>query len=491
MEERRVVITGMGTVNPVGNNIDDFLTNLHAGKSGISEFIPRKGFGDKVSVRIAGQVKDFKPKEFITSKEAKKLDIFSQYALVAALQAMGQADVLEDGILNSRYNGNRGAAYVATGIGGFDTIVKQLEFFIDRVTGKISPFTVPQLMPNAASHAVSKRGLHGGAISFNSACSSGTDGIGFLYRAIKHGYLDFGIAGGVEAALQEFTIKGFERAGALSTYNWGDPTKNSRPYDKKRDGFVTSEGAGIIFLEDLEHVISSGREDKIIAEVDGYSSTSDGGQVTAPDPFGRYSQSVIYNVLLEAAGVPLDKSIDDLNDNELERVRTILKSIDYINGHGTATHYNDFIEPLAIKELYRTLGIDISNNDNGPALSSIKGALGHLLGGAGATEVIAIADSIKNNRIPGTLNLENVDPLLLLNFHQAYSLQGSEFIDGLKTTCNVDDTDINPARLTDPQALFFNYLARPSLEKDVNSALSLTLGFGGANSALLLKEYKR
>ena len=374
---RRVVVTGTGVITPVGNDVHTYWNNLLDGVCGI-DFI-RSIPTDDLPVKIAGEVKDFNPADYgIETPFARKQDKFSVYAVAAAWQAMNQSG------LSSATDGNidpfRLGVYVGSGIGGFSTQVRETEKILSEGPKWVSPLFVPTMIANiAAGNIAIRNNACGPCLPVSTACSTSTHAIGEAYRAIKHGYADAIIAGGAEAVILPLGIAGFANAKALSRSE--DPKYASLPFNKNRGGFVMSEGAAILVLEEYEHAIARGAE--ILAEVCGYGNTCDAHHVTAPRPDG-ITQAAAFRQALDEAGYTSDDVL-------------------YINAHGTGTALNDVSETLAFKN---ALGEDAYKAH----ISSIKGSIGHMLGAAGAAEAVATVMALKEGIVPPTINLDEVDP---------------------------------------------------------------------------------
>ena len=370
----RVVITGLGTVNPVGNNVTDTWSNLLAGKSGIGRigsFDPEE-WGLKT--HIAGEVTGIDPAERIGKKEARRLDRFSQLSLLAAQEAWEQADVE----LNEEERYHVGTL-VASGIGGASTLVDQAYTIRDRGPRRVNPFTVPMLMPNAASGLVSiKLGTWGPSFATVSACASAADAVGVAMDMIRAGRVKAMVAGGSEAAIIPICVAGFEQAQALCSTANDTPETASRPFDKNRDGFVLSEGAAVLVLEDEEFARNRGAS--IIAEMAGYGAAGDGYHITAPEPEGRGATHAMSGAL---------------NNAQLNR-----EDINYINAHGTSTPLNDKVESLVVKRMF----------NNGVPMSSTKSMTGHLGGAAGALEALICVKVVETGWMPPTINYDTPDP---------------------------------------------------------------------------------
>jgi 3-oxoacyl-[acyl-carrier-protein] synthase II len=373
---RRVVITGIGVVSPIGNNVNDFWQNLVAGKSGIdtiSSFDPDK-YG--LTVKIAAEVKNFNPEDYFDKKDAQKFSDFIKFAYAAAMEAIKDAD-----LENANIDKDRVGVIVGTGIGGLKDIEEQHEILNEKGARRVSPFFIPYGIANMASGIIAiKYGFRGPNYCVVSACATGNHSIGDAFRIIQRGDADIMIAGGTESAITPLGIAGFASMKALSTRN-DEPQKASRPFDKDRDGFVMGEGAGILILEEYEHAKKRGA--KIYAEIKGYTATDDAFHVTAPCSDGEGAAMCMRLALKDASLNPED--------------------IDYINAHGTSTPLNDKIETLAIKKVFKDHAYKLK-------ISSNKSMIGHLLGAASAVEAVASVKTIETGIIPPTINLENPDP---------------------------------------------------------------------------------
>lgn len=407
---RRVVVTGLGAITPVGNDVPTMWKNLLDGVCGIEEITAFDT--SQLKVHIAGTVKNFNPEDYgMEKREARKLDIYCQYALAAAKEA-----VEDSGILGT-VEDERFGVYIGAGIGGLNT-------FIDNTLGlekggprKVSPFFIPMMIGNIATGNVAiKYKAKGASLSVMSACATGTNSIGEAFHAIKDGYADAIIAGGSEAVIAPLTIAGFQNIKALSTNP--DPKKASCPFSKNRDGFVMGEGAGMLILEEYEH--AKARNAKIYAEFCGYGNTCDAHHTTAPDPEGAGLARAI-KIAFDEANVSDDAQI-------------------YINAHGTSTHLNDLTETMAIKTALGKKAYDVN-------ISSTKSMTGHMLGGTGAIEAIVSVMAIKDGIIPPTINLDEPD-----------------------------------------EELDLNYTPNSAVKRDVNVAASTNLGFGGHDACVVFKK---
>ncbi|AUI36174.1 beta-ketoacyl-[acyl-carrier-protein] synthase II [[Bacillus] caldolyticus] len=373
MEKRRVVVTGIGAVTPLGNDAETTWKNIIAGQSGID--IVTRVNPDDFPAKVAAEVKDFDPSLFIDRREARKMDRFTQFAVAAALMAVKDAnlDINES-------NAERVGVWIGSGIGGMETFEQQFEIFQQRGYRRVSPFFVPMMIPDMAAGQVS---IILGAKGINSctvtACATGANSIGDAFKVIQRGDADVMITGGTEAPITKMSFAGFCANTALSTNP--DPKTASRPFDKKRDGFVMGEGAGIVVLEELEHALRRGA--KIYAEIVGYGATADAYHITAPAPGGEGGVRAMRQALHDAGLKP--------------------EEIDYINAHGTSTEYNDKYETAAIKEVFGDHAYKL-------AVSSTKSMTGHLLGATGAVEAIFSVLAIRDGIIPPTINYETPDP---------------------------------------------------------------------------------
>jgi 3-oxoacyl-[acyl-carrier-protein] synthase II len=374
MSERRVVITGMGLVSPVGNDLDVFWKNLLAGQSGIG---PVTRFDTtNFDSKIGGEVKDFHPEQFMPAKETRRTDRFTQYAVVASKKAL-----TDSGLDLATEDLNRIGVLVGSGIGGMETIENQARALITKGPGRVSPFMIPMLIINMASGYVSMLlGVKGPNLSVVSACATATHALGEAARAIVHNDADVMIAGGSEAAITQLGYAGFCSMRAMSTRN-NEPQRASRPFDKERDGFVMGEGAGVCILESLEHAKRRGA--RIYAEIAGYGITGDAYHMSAPAPGGEGAARSMAMALRHAK----------LNPDQVQ----------YVNAHGTSTPVGDQCETAAIKTVF-------GDHARKLAVSSTKSMTGHLLGAAGAIETAVCALAIQNGIVPPTINYENPDP---------------------------------------------------------------------------------
>ncbi len=373
MKERRVVITGIGVITPVGKGKDEFWGNLIDGKSGIGE-ITRFDTTD-FPAKIAGEVKDFDPGLYMDKKEAKRMDRFSQYAVAATKLAFEDA-----GLDKETINPFRSGAVIGSGIGGIDTFEEQHKTLLEKGVKRVSPFMIPMMIVNMASAQVAINfNLKGPNFSTVTACAAGTNALGEAFRTIKVGAADIMVAGGTEASITPISVAGFCSMRALSTRN-DDPQGASRPFSADRDGFVMAEGSGVLILESLEHALERGAN--IYAEFVGYGATCDASHITAPAENGEGGARAMQAAIDEAGIKP--------------------EEVDYINAHGTSTDLNDKFETMGIKTVF--------GEKPGLVVSSTKSMTGHLLGAAGGIEAAVIALAIKNGVVPPTINLEEASP---------------------------------------------------------------------------------
>ena len=412
-EMKRVVITGLGVISPVGNDVNTFWESLKAGKCGISRL---EGFDEyDLPIHVAGRVKDFDPLKFgLSAAEKRRNDIYSQYAMAAAAQAMA-----DSGLASSQnIEEDRFGVYLGSGIGGIQTFVAQTKILFDEGVGRISPLFIPMMIPNIAGGNIAiKYKAKGPCLTHVSACATGTNSIGEAYLAIKCGRADAILAGGSEAAVTPLAIGGFANAKALTTEE--DPAKACLPFDARRGGFVMAEGAGVLILEEREHAIARGAH--IYAEVCGYGCTCDAHHYTAPRPDGI------------TAGRALREALDEAGYKAGENL--------YINAHGTGTHLNDSTETRAIKV---ALGEEEARR---ASVSSTKSMHGHMFGATGAVELIASALALRDSIVPPTIGLQEADP-----------------------ECDLDYTPMEARR------------------RDLDIAISNSLGFGGHNVCVALRR---
>ncbi len=413
MEKReRVVVTGLGVIAPVGIGKDEFWKALVAGKSGvrpISRFDPAL-----FPCRIAAEVPDFRPEEFMEKKEARRMDRFAQFAVAAARLAVADA-----GLALEKMDPGRVGVVLGSGIGGITTLEEQMKVLTEKGPGKVSPFFVPMMIGNMAAGQVALAlGPKGPSYTVVTACASGTDAVGEGLRLIQRGEAEVVLAGGTEAPITPIAIAGFCAMRAMSTRN-EEPERASRPFDKERDGFVIGEGAGVLVLENLTHALERGA--RIYCEVAGYGATTDAYHITAPDPTGTGASEAIRRALADAGVAP--------------------EEVGYINAHGTSTELNDRVETLAIKSVFGERAYQIP-------VSSIKSMIGHLMGAAGAVELVATALAIATETLPPTINYEHPDP-----------------------DCDLD------------------YIPNTARKARVEVALSNSFGFGGHNAVVALRRF--
>lgn len=374
MMDRRVVITGLGVLTTVGATVEEFWTNLLAGKSGVAPVTRFDTAG--YATRFAAMLDNFDPTQYMERKDAKRMDRFSQYGVAAARMALA-----DSGLVIGEDNADRIGVLVGSGIGGINTIEEQHKVLLERGPSRISPFLIPMLIADMASGQVSiQLGARGPNSAVSTACATGTHAIGDAYQLIRRGDADSMIAGGAEAGITPLGLAGFCAARALSTRN-DAPQEASRPFDKDRDGFVMGEGAGVVVLEELEQAQARGA--RIYAEVVGYGLSGDAYHITMPAPGGVGAARAIEMALTNAGLKPTD--------------------IDYINAHGTSTEANDRLETTAIKRVFGDAAYSV-------AISSTKSMTGHLLGAAGAVEAVVSALTIRDQVIPPTINYTTPDP---------------------------------------------------------------------------------
>lgn len=409
---RRVVITGYGTINALGLNVDESFNNLVKGVNGIDKI---KSFDTSdLRVSLAAEIKNFDLNDYFSPNEIRRNDKVTLYGLLAAKEAMENS-----GLLNYNFEPYKFGVYFTSGIGGLITLDEEITKKAKRGANRISPFFIPKSISNITGAQISiKYGLKGPNTPIVTACSASTNSIGEAFRNIKHGYIDLAIAGGSEAAIEEVGIGGFQSLRALSTET--DKNKASIPFDKERNGFVMGEGSGALILEEYEHAKKRGAN--IIAEIVGYGTTGDAHHITAPDESADSIKQAILNAINEANIKPED--------------------IGYINAHGTSTVLNDKTETLGIKKAFDKHAYNLN-------ISSNKSMIGHTLGAAGAIESIFTINAIKNNICPPTINLNNVDP-------------------------NLD----------------LNYTPNKAVKRDLKYGLTMNLGFGGHNAVLIYKKYE-
>ncbi|MBR5319732.1 MAG: beta-ketoacyl-ACP synthase II [Peptococcaceae bacterium] len=385
---KRVVVTGLGVISPVGNNIPSFWQSLMEGKCGIG---PITAFDTTdFKVKIAAEVKDFDPLLYMEKGEARKQDAFSQYAIAASSQAMKDSGLVSGENIDSFRLG----VYIGTGTGGMQTFMTEANKLHEKGPGRVSPFFIPMMIGNmAAGNAALKFHAQGPSLPIMTACATSTNAIGEAYRTIKHGYADAIIAGGSEATVIEMAVAGFTNCMALTQST--DPACASIPFDKRRNGFVMGEGSGILVLEEYEHAVARGAH--IYAEVCGYGNTNDAHHMTAPDPDAAGSSRAI-QMAVQEAGINAQDKI-------------------YINAHGTSTPLNDKTETKAIK---LALGEETARKAH---ISSTKSMTGHMLGAAGGVEAIATVLALKNGIIPPTIGYAEPDPDCDLDYTPNHAVQ--------------------------------------------------------------------
>ncbi|MDR4887031.1 beta-ketoacyl-ACP synthase II [Fredinandcohnia sp. QZ13] len=373
MQKKRVVVTGLGTVSPLGNDVKTTWENAKNGVSGIGPLTRVQIEG--LPAKVAAELKDFNPENYMDKREARRMDRFTQYAMAASLMAVEDAKLTITDEIAPRVG-----VWIGSGIGGMETHEEQHKIFLEKGYRRVSPFYVPMMIPDMAagqvSIAIGAKGINTCTVT---ACATGTNSIGDAFKVIQRGDADVMITGGTEAPLTNMSFAGFVSARALSLNP--DPKTASRPFDKNRDGFVMGEGAGILVLEDLEHALARGAH--IYAEIIGYGATGDAHHITAPAPGGEGGARAMRQAIADAGLNPSD--------------------VDYINAHGTSTDYNDKFETAAIKEVF-------AEHAHKVAISSTKSMTGHLLGAAGGVEAIFSVLAIKEGIIPPTINYETPDP---------------------------------------------------------------------------------
>jgi len=373
-EKKRVVVTGIGAITPIGNTPDEYWEGLINGRSGIGPITLFDASHHKC--RIAGEVKGFNPHDYLDSKDAKRMDRFAQFAVSASLQALANAQF----VINE-LNAEQVGVIIGTGIGGIKVLEDQQTVYLNRGPDRCSPFMVPMMIANMAAGLTA---IHIGAKGPNTcpvtACAAGSNAVGDAFRMIQRGYAQAMICGGAEAAITPLSVAGFAAARTLSTRN-DDPARASRPFDRDRDGFVMGEGAGILLLEELEHARSRGA--RIYAEIVGYGMTCDAYHMTSPVPGGEGATRAMQLALKDALLDPMQ--------------------VNYINAHGTSTAMNDTTETAAMKKVLGDRAYKV-------AISSTKSMTGHLLGGSGGIEAVATTLAIAHDQLPPTINLENPDP---------------------------------------------------------------------------------
>ncbi|CAI8159436.1 MAG: beta-ketoacyl-ACP synthase II [Prochlorococcus sp.] len=376
----RVVVTGLGAVTPIGNNLDDYFDGLKSGRNGVATISLFDA--SKHACRFGAEVKDFDPTGFLEPKESKRWDRFCKFGVVAAKQAIADAELSID-----ESNASRVGVIIGSGVGGLLTMETQAHVLNDKGPGRVSPFTVPMMIPNMATGLTAiALGAKGPSSAVATACAAGSNAIGDAFRLLQLGKADVMVCGGAEAGITPLGVAGFASAKALSFRN-DDPTTASRPFDAERDGFVIGEGSGVLVLETLEHANSRGAT--IHAEIVGYGMTCDAHHITSPTPGGVGGAEAIRQALADG--------------------RLDANSVDYINAHGTSTPANDSNETAAIKS---ALGARAHNIP----VSSTKSMTGHLLGGSGGIEAVACVLALKHGMVPPTINYTNPDPACDLDY---------------------------------------------------------------------------
>ncbi len=380
MVNRRVVITGIGALTPIGKSAPDFWNGLVSGKTGVRpiEYFDASNF----ATTFAAQIENYHPEDYLDAKKARRMDRFCQYAMVAAMEAVG-----DSGVNLEEINKNRVATIIGSGIGGMETFYKQTATYIERGPRGVSPFFIPMLIPDIAAGQVSIHyGFRGPNYAVVSACATGAHSIGLAYDSIRQGISDYAVCGGAEAPIFEMGVAGFNSMHAMSTRN-DEPETASRPFDKTRDGFVLGEGAAIFFLEDYELAVKRGA--RIYAEMAGYGFSADAHHIVAPDPDGN-GVVIAMTEALKSAGIGPDQ-------------------VDHINMHGTSTPPGDIAETNSIKKVFGDHAYKMN-------LNSTKSMTGHMLGAAGAAESIATILAIYHGIVPPTINYRYPDPECDLNY---------------------------------------------------------------------------
>ncbi|MFC4560040.1 beta-ketoacyl-ACP synthase II [Virgibacillus kekensis] len=384
--KRRVVVTGTGVVSPLGNDVETMWKNIINGKSGIKR-LESEEYED-INTKIAGAIDDFSGERYLEKKELKKYDLFTQYGYAAAVQALEQSKLDMETVDKDRVG-----VYIGSGTGGLQTLLSNHETMLEKGTKRVSPMLIPTMINNMASGLTAiKTGFRGPSFAPVSACATSNHAIGEAYINIAHGYSDAILAGGAEATITPLYFAGFSKMRAMSTRN-DTPEKASRPFDADRDGFVMSEGAGVLFLEEYEHAKRRGAP--ILGEIVGYGSTTDAYHITTPDPSGA------------AKAMKL----------AIERAEVNPEEVDYINAHGTSTPTGDVSETKAIKDVF-------SDHANRLKVSSTKSMTGHMFGAAGGIEAIISLKSLEDNIFPPTINLENPDAECNLDYVPNESVTG-------------------------------------------------------------------
>ena len=398
---RRVAVTGLGVITPIGSDVETFYANLVNGVNGI-DFITRFDTSE-YKVKVAAEVKDFNIDDYVKKSESRRMDLYAQYAVAAAVQAVQSSGIIGE------VSDNRLGVYIGSGIGGISTFVSETENLLTGGPRRVSPLFIPKIISNIAAGLVAIRfNALGPSLPVVTACATSTHTIGEAFRAIKYGYADAIIAGGSEATIIPLAVAGFTNCMALSTRN--DPYSSSIPFDNRRDGFVMGEGAGIVVLEEYEHAVSRGAT--IYAELSGYGNTCDAYHITAPHPEARGAAEAI-RLSLSEAGIEYPGELDP---------NTI-----YFNAHGTSTPLNDAAETLAIKSAFGKSAWDIH-------ISSTKSMTGHMLGAAGAVEAIASIMALQKGIIPPTIGYEQADEACDLNYTPNHSTEADI---GIALSCSL------------------------------------------------------
>jgi len=424
---KRVVVTGMGTVNPVGNGVEAFWSGIKQGKSGIG---PITRFdASQHTTQIAAEIKNFKPSDYMDSKDARKMETFSHYAVASALEAWKDSGLgrnpSDSGTLGAYEGGlvdpERLGVILGVGMGGFETVESSFTILKEKGPSRVPPLTVPKIISNIGPGNIAiMLNAQGPSYSLATACASGTDAIGNGYRLIVDDICDAVVTGGVEAIITPLGIAGFNVIHALSTKYNDEPQKASRPFDKDRDGFVMGEGAAILILEELNHALERGA--KIYGEVVGVGASSDASHITAPHPEGRGAIQAI-KFALRMAGLQAT-------------------DIDYINAHGTGTQINDVVETKVIHSVFGDAAKDVK-------ISSTKSMTGHCIGAAGGIEAVVCVKALQDQFYPATINLDTPD----------------------------EECDLN-------------YIPHTGFSAPMKYAMSNSLGFGGHNGILIFKKYE-
>lgn len=376
--KRRVVVTGMGAVSPLGNDVATLWENIKKGESGI-KLLESEEYED-IPTKVAGLVEGFAGEKYLDAKEVKRYDLFTQYGYAAATQALEQAKVNLDTV-----NKDRIGVYIGSGAGGLETLLSNHKIMLEKGAKRVSPFLIPMAINNMVSGLIAiKTGFRGPSLATVSACATSNHAIGEAYINIAHGYSDAMLAGGAEATITPLYFAGFSKMRAMSTNN-DAPEKASRPFDRDRDGFVMAEGSGVLFLEAYEHALQRGAN--ILGEIVGYGSTTDAHHITAPDYQGA------------AKAMQL----------AIERAEIQPQDVDYINAHGTSTPAGDTSETKAVQEVFKEHAHQLK-------MSSTKSMTGHMFGAAGGVEAIITLKSMAANIAPPTINLENPDPACNLDY---------------------------------------------------------------------------